>query len=80
MQKLPISQDDLVDVKEMSEKIQDAVSEILEGNDMCLCMSALISATINSMVEQCNSVGELKYYGSLFFAILDTCINSIEKK
>jgi len=81
MTELPdIPQDDVVDVIEMTDKIETYMNTILAGNALRLSMSALISSTINCMLGQCKTLTEVLYYRNLFVKILDCAIKDIEIK
>ena len=70
------SHDDLLDVIEMTDKLEDYMEMILIDNERHLAMSALISATINSMLGQCNTIEALIIYRNLFVEMLDRSIRS----
>jgi hypothetical protein len=72
-----ISQDDISDVREMTVKLEDAMTSILIDNDMDLAFSALVSATINCMLGQCDTIQEVKYYRDVFIKLINTSVDSI---
>ncbi len=78
MHKPHIPQDDLIDVVEMTKKIETYISHILNGNEINLAMSALMSASINCMFGQCNTIDEIVFYRNLFVQILDSSIRTIK--
>ena len=52
--KIPhVPPDDLLDVMEMTKKIEGYIGRVLKNNDFNLAMSALISATTNCLLAQC---------------------------
>lgn len=75
-----IPHDDLMDVMEMTNKIETYISSVLRDNDRNLAMSALMSASINSMLTQCKTLDEVMFYRNLFMQILDSSIRTIEIK
>lgn len=75
-----IPRDDLMDVMEMTNKIESYISGVLKDNDRNLAMSALMSASINSMLSQCKTLNEVMFYRNLFMQILDSSIRSIQIK
>ena len=77
MQHKQVSKDDLQDVHEMTKKLEDAMSLILLDNDMDLAVSALMSATINCMLGQCETMQDVKYYRDIMIKIINTSIDSI---
>ena len=76
----PIPQDDLMDVMEMTNKIESYIANVLKDNDRNLAMSALMSACINSMLFQCKTLDEVVFYRNLFMQILDNLIRTIQIK
>lgn len=77
---MPISQDDLLDVMEMTNKMETYISSVLHENDRNLAISALMSASINCMLGQCKTLDEVVFYRNLFMQILDSSIQSIQIK
>lgn len=75
-----IPQDDLIDVMEMTRKIEANIAQILKDNDLNLAMSALMSAFINSILAPCRTLDEVVFYRNLFVQILDKTIRTIEIK
>jgi hypothetical protein len=75
-----IPQDDLIDVMEMTNKIEEYISLVLKENDQLLAISALIGASINSLIENCKTYEELILYRTIFFQILDNCIINIKNQ
>jgi hypothetical protein len=80
MDSYSIPRDDLLDVMEMTQKIEAYISAIIKGNDRNLSMSALMSASINSMIGQCHTWDEVLFFRNLFVQILDGTIRSIQIK
>jgi hypothetical protein len=80
MEKVPISQDDLLDVMEMTNKMETYISRILNDNELSLGFSALMSATINCMLAQCKTLDEIVFYRNLFMQIYDGSIRDIKIK
>jgi hypothetical protein len=79
--KIPyVPQDDLLDVMEMTKKIEGYITRVLKNNDFNLAMSALMSASINCMFAQCNTLDEIVFYRNLFMQILDSSIRQIQIK
>ncbi len=72
-----IPQDDLIDVMEMTNKIETYISDVLKDNDRNLAMSSLMSSTINCMLSQCKTLNEVIFYRNLFMQILDSSIKNI---
>jgi hypothetical protein len=80
MQKLPISQDDVTDVREMSKKIAQRINRVLNGHNTNIAMSALINATIHSMLTQCEEIEDFVKYGTIFMHVVDEAIWQIQIK
>ena len=71
-----VPQDDFLDVLEMTQKIEAAVYEILEDIDHNLATSALISASINCLVAQCDTLEDMFFHRNLFTQMFDKTIRS----
>jgi hypothetical protein len=80
MEKHTVSQDDLLDVMEMTQKLENYISNVLKDNQTTLAMSALMSATINCVLGQCTTLNEVVFYRNIFAQIFDDSINSIRLK
>lgn len=78
MEKPAIPQDDLLDVMEMTQKLESYISHVLKENEPTLGMSALMSATINSMLAQCKTLDEVVFYRNIFMQIFDSSIRNIK--
>ena len=74
----PITADDLTDVAEMTEKLENAIFEILDGNAHNLALSALIGAVINSTMAQCSTLNEVVTYRNIFMLMFDNAIKDIK--
>lgn len=75
-----IPQDDLLDVMEMTQKMESFIAKTIKGNELSLGMSALFSASINSIVGQCKTLDEVMFYRNVFMQIFDSSIRSINIK
>ena len=73
----PIPQDDIIDVVELTDKIETYISDVLTHNELNIAMSALMSASVNSMLMQCETLDEVLFYRNFFIQILDNSIRSI---
>jgi hypothetical protein len=80
MQTPNIPQDDLLDVMEMTKKIENFISKTLKDNELSLSVSALMSATINSMLALCSTLDEVVFYRNLFIQVFDSSIRNINIK
>jgi hypothetical protein len=80
MEQIPLSQDDLLDVTEMTRKIEGHISEVLKDNDLVLAMSALISASINCILVQCKTMEHALLYRNIFMGTFDFAIKNIQIK
>jgi hypothetical protein len=80
MQRNQISNDDLQDVSEMSDKMEAYFNTIMKDNQLDLAMGALMSTTINCMVEQSRSLQELIFYGETLLDAFDKTIAATKKK
>lgn len=75
-----IPHDDLLDVMEMTHKIEECMQDTVEGHNRNLAISAICSASINAILSQCNTFEEVLFYRNLFVKILDSSIRSIQIK
>jgi hypothetical protein len=75
-----ISSDDLMDVMEMTDKLEKHISDTLQGNEGSLAISALMSASINSMLAQCRTLDDVVLYRNIFVQMLDASIRGIQIK
>lgn len=80
MEKPPIPQDDLLDVAEMTQKLESYISNVLKDNEITLSMSALMSATINCILGQCETLEQVVFYRNIFMQIFDSSIKTIKIK
>lgn len=80
MEKRDIPADDLIDVMEMTRRLESYISKMLHENQTDLAMSALMSAFINSMLSQCTTFNQVLFYRTIFMEILDSSIRSIKVK
>jgi len=80
MERMPISQDDLQDVMEMTQKIEAYIGRTLKGQEKCLGVSALFSAAINSAMSQCDTMQDVISMRSLCMCIFDQIICDIKIK
>lgn len=75
-----VPQDDLLDVMEMTNKLENYIGKILKENELTLAMSALMSASINCTLSQCKTLDEVMFYRNIFMEIFDSSIRSIQLK
>lgn len=66
-----VSQDDLLDVEELTVKLQDQISDILADTVLYLSMPALIGATIRCILSQCETVDQANFYKDIFINLFD---------
>lgn len=77
MNKPIVPLDDLLDVSEMTQKLENYISHIIKDSEVDLGMSALISATINSMLANAKTFEEIVVYRNVFMEIFDSTIKNI---
>ena len=76
----PIPNDDVMDVSELTQKIQNAVSNILQDNEVDVAISALISSFVNEVIFQCDNVSEILFYQAIIQEMFISRIKSIRLK
>lgn len=75
-----VSQDDLLDVMEMTKKLEHTMLNMLKNNQLTIGMSALMSASVNCTIAQCKTMEEVLFYKFMFMAIFDEAVKSIQIK
>lgn len=80
MEEPQISQDDLIDILEMTQDIEQLISGVLRDNDLNVALSALMSATINCLLAQCSTLEQAVFYRNIFVKMFDSSIKSIQIK
>ena len=79
-EKPQIANDDLLDVMEMTQKLEESISLHLDDMNADLAISSLISATINCICAQCNKVDEVIFFRNIFLQVFDGHIRAIKIK
>jgi hypothetical protein len=74
MENPQIPQDDLMDVLEMTRSLENYLSHLLKENELDLAFSAIMSATVNSIIAQCKTLDQLVFYRNHFMQTFDHCI------
>jgi hypothetical protein len=69
-----VSKDDILDVVELTEKLEHAMFEILKGNERKIAMSAFINASSTMLIAQCDSTDEMLKYKHILNLIVDKSI------
>jgi len=80
MSKYPVPLDDLLDVMEMTKKLETAIEEVISDNEFSLGVSSLMNASINTILGQCKTYEEILYWRNIFMKIFDQSIRSIKIK
>jgi hypothetical protein len=80
MERVPVSNDDLMDVIELTDKLELAIGEILNGHQTTLAISAIISSSINCALSQCNTMQEIMIYRDMFVRVIDETIKNVHIK
>lgn len=63
--------DDVADVEEMSTLIEDFILDQVDGMDLRIAMSALISSTLTVMNTKIETKEEAKIYSAMFVLMLE---------
>lgn len=77
---MPISQDDLLDVMEMAESLESHMFKILKDNQIDLALSALMSSTINYIIDRGQNLDEVIFYRNIFVEMFDSSIELMKSK
>lgn len=80
MQNRSISNDDVLDVVEMTNVLKSHINSVLQDNEMPIAMSALINATVHVMLDQSENSEELEHYSDCLRKILDDAIHFYNTK
>lgn len=75
-----ISADDLTDVMELTERLEDVIYELLRDHQGSIGVSALMSASINSIIAQCSTLEELHFVREVFVQMMDSTISGVRIK
>jgi hypothetical protein len=69
-----VSRDDLLDVEELTVKLQESISAVLADQVLYLSMPALIGATIRCILSQCETVEQAVFYKDVFLHLFEAVI------
>lgn len=78
MSDFSISPDDLQDMRELVDDLQEAIGVILYDQNFDIAFSALMSATINSTLGQCETIDEVMMYRNVFINGMNAFIKNIK--
>jgi hypothetical protein len=76
MQDRQVTKDDFIDVMEMTEDLEDSIAYIFDENEASICMSALVNASINSMIDRCDTVDDFIFFKNCFIRMCDIAIRN----
>jgi len=71
MERIKPTPDDVADVEEMSTKIEDYILDQLEGVDLRIAMSVLISASLTVLYTKCETEEKAMIYRLMFILMLE---------
>jgi hypothetical protein len=80
VENITVPQDDLLDIMELTQKLESRIAHVLKHNEQTIAMSALMSATINSVLGQCKTLAQVMFYRNVFMQIFDDSIRNIKIK
>lgn len=72
-----ISRDDLEDVMQMGNELERFILEMMEDTEINLAVSALMGATVNTILNQCKTLEDAMFFRHLFVEIFDLGIRNI---
>lgn len=75
-----VPNDDLLDVIEMTKKIDKFLCELFHEAESSLAMSALMNSSINCIIHQCKSFEDVLFYRSMLMHFFDSSIKNIKIK
>jgi hypothetical protein len=76
MQKRLITQDDIYDVTEMADDIENYLGTLFNDNETNLVISALMSASVSTLIEKCKNLNECTHCRNIFILMFDATIRS----
>ncbi len=79
MNQINISQDDLLDIQELTLKLGSVMAEILKGHERNIIISALMSAFITAIIKNSKNFDEVKMHFSFLPHIMNSSIDEIEQ-
>lgn len=77
MKGAPISQDDILDVMQLTETITEYICDLLQDTEKNIAVSALMSACANYILGQCKTLNEATYRRNIFVEFLDDSIRDM---
>jgi hypothetical protein len=80
MQPPHIPNDDLMDVMEMTSKIESYIANVIKDTDQNIALSSLMNGLVNSIIEQCKTYSDVIVCRNLLIQVLDISIRSIQWK
>jgi hypothetical protein len=69
--------DDLLDVIEMTTKIETYIANVLDDHESNIALSVLIGVFTNCMIAECETLDEFIFSRNLFMEVLDNSIRAI---
>lgn len=73
-----IAHDDLLDIQELTSKLENFMLETFEGHDKRICLSALMGATLNCSIGNCKTLYEAQMLRNIFVSVFDKAIQKIK--
>ena len=80
MEKLHVPNDDILDIAEMTEKLENFIDTLFHENDHNLVISALMSSFINSVLMRCDTSNSALFHRDVFMNVFDDSIRWIKIK
>jgi len=75
-----VSNDDILDVSEMMDKLTVAIDRITSGNEKYLSLSAIMSSMINTIIQKSDTLYELQQFRDVFLCAFDDAVNHMKLK
>lgn len=74
---MSVSQDDITDIRELSCKIQNFISDTLTDVNLSIGMVAVMNATTTCIFDQCETMKEILFYRDQWREAMDEFIQFI---
>lgn len=80
MENVQFPKDDFQDVVEMADKLDAAITEILDDNDKDICTSALVSVMMKKLFSLCSDVESAVFFRHMMIDIMNEEIKEIKHR
>jgi len=72
------SKDDLMDIEDISKEIEKFYTKIFQENDFPIAFSSLMTANINFLMSQCETLEDMICCRNIFFTLFDASLKKVK--